>query len=164
MSRRFLVFPFYRVVYSRVPKESNSLGFALWLSLKCPPLHCAIGLNNLCGCSFWVSAHYVLFRAFGLINTLKSLVKSIKTAKDMTKKISCRWGFEFVIGFLRPRSISTPELFSWLRERRALGNPETKCLPIGFREEQWTASLIGAFVLARGVSRRCKVQIGNCWL
>ena len=31
-------------------------------------------------------------------------------------------------------AISTPELFSWLRERRTLGNPETNCLLIGFRE------------------------------
>ena len=61
-------------------------------------------------------------------------------------------------------SISTPELFSWPRERRALGNPETKCLLIGFREEQSKASLIGAFMLARGVSRRSKVQITNLWL
>ena len=49
-------------------------------------------------------------------------------------------------------------------ERRALGNPETKCLLIGFREEQSKASLICALVLARGVSRRSKVQIANFWL
>ena len=60
--------------------------------------------------------------------------------------------------------ISTPGLFSWLREIRALGNPETKCLLIGFREEQSKASLIGAFMLARGVSRRRKVQIASFWL
>ena len=46
-------------------------------------------------------------------------------------------------------SISTPELFFRLRERRALGIPEIKCLLIGFREEQSKASLIGAFMLAR---------------
>ena len=62
------------------------------------------------------------------------------------------------------RTISTPELFSWLSERRALGNPETKCLLIGFREEQSKASLIGAFMLARGVSRRRKVPIAGFWL
>ena len=56
-------------------------------------------------------------------------------------------------------AISTPELFSWMRERRALGNPETKCLLIGFRKEQSNASLIGVFMLARGVSRRRKVQV-----
>ena len=39
-------------------------------------------------------------------------------------------------------------------------NPETKCLLIDFREEQSKASLIGAFMLARAVSRRRKVQIG----
>ena len=61
-------------------------------------------------------------------------------------------------------SISTPELFSSPWERRALGNPETKCLLIGFREEQSKASLIGAFMLARGVSRRRKAQIANFWL
>ena len=49
----------------------------------------------------------------------------------------------------RPQSSS----LSGLRERRALGNPETKCLLIGFREEKSNASLIGAFMLARGVSR-----------
>ena len=75
---------------------------ALWMAYF-SVRDCAIGLNNPCGCIFWVSAHYVFFRAFGLINTLRSLVKSIKTAKDMTKKISCRRGFEFVISFLRPR-------------------------------------------------------------
>ena len=32
-----------------------------------------------------------------------------------------------------------------MRERRALGNPETKCLLVGFREEQSKASLIGAY-------------------
>ena len=52
----------------------------------------------------------------------------------------------------RPQSSS----LSGLRERRALGNPETKCLLIGFREEKSNASLIGAFMLARGVSRRRK--------
>ena len=36
-------------------------------------------------------------------------------------------------------SISTPKLFSWLRERRALGNPE---ILIGFREKESKASLI----------------------
>ena len=46
-------------------------------------------------------------------------------------------------------------------ERRALGNPEAKCLLIGFREEQSNASLIGAFMLARGVSRLRKVQRAN---
>ena len=45
--------------------------------------------------------------------------------------------------------------------RRALGKPETKCLFTGFREEQCKASLIGAFMLARGVSRRRKVQIAH---
>ena len=45
-----------------------------------------------------------------------------------------------------------------------MGNPETNCLLIGFREEQSTASLIGAFMLARGVSRRRKVQIADFWL
>ena len=55
----------------------------------------------------------------------------------------------------------SPELFSWLREKRALGNPETDCLLIGFREEQSKESPIGAFMLARGVSRRRKVQIAN---
>ena len=62
---------------------------------------------------------------------------------------------------VRQYTFSTPELFCWLRERRALGNPETKCLSIGFRGEQWTMSLIGAFVLARWVSRCRKIQIGN---
>ena len=56
-------------------------------------------------------------------------------------------------------AISTPELFSWLRERRALGNPETKCLLIGFPEEQLKASLIECAMLAREVSRRRTVQI-----
>ena len=42
-----------------------------------------------------------------------------------------------------------------------MGNPETNSLLIGFREEQSKASLIGAFMLARGVSRRRKVQIAN---
>ena len=37
-----------------------------------------------------------------------------------------------------------------------MGNPETKCLLIGFREEQSKASLIGAFMLEQGVSRRRK--------
>ena len=46
----------------------------------------------------------------------------------------------------RAEPISTPELFSRLRERRALGNPETKCLLTGFREEQSKSSLIGAFI------------------
>ena len=32
-----------------------------------------------------------------------------------------------------------------MRERRALGNPETKCLLVGFREEQSKASVIGAY-------------------
>ena len=62
------------------------------------------------------------------------------------------------------KAISTPELLSWLMKRRTLGNPETKCLLIGFREEQSKASLIGAFMLARGVSRRRNVQISNLWL
>ena len=48
-----------------------------------------------------------------------------------------------------------------MRERRTLGNPEAKCLLIGFREEQSKASVIGAFMLAREVSRRRKVQIAN---
>ena len=38
---------------------------------------------------------------------------------------------------------------------------ETRCRLIGFREEQCKASLIGAFVLARGVSSHHKVQITN---
>ena len=46
-------------------------------------------------------------------------------------------------------------------ERRALGNPETKCLLIGFHEDQSKASLIGAFMLARGVSKRHKFQIND---
>ena len=46
-------------------------------------------------------------------------------------------------------------------EERALGNPKTKCLLIGFHEEQSKASLIGAFMVARGVSRRRTVQIAN---
>ena len=46
-------------------------------------------------------------------------------------------------------SITTPKLFFRLRERRALRNPEIKCLLIGFRVEQSKASLIGAFMLAR---------------
>ena len=45
-----------------------------------------------------------------------------------------------------------------------MGNPETKCPLIGFREEQPKASLIGAFMLARELSRRRKVQIANFWL
>ena len=49
-------------------------------------------------------------------------------------------------------------------EEKSSGDPETKCLLIGFREEQSKASLIGAFMLARGVSRRRKVQIANFWL
>ena len=44
------------------------------------------------------------------------------------------------------------------------GNPETKCLLIGFHEEQSKASLIGAVILARGVSRCRKVQMVNLWL
>ena len=48
-----------------------------------------------------------------------------------------------------------------MRERRVLGNPETRGLLIGFREEQSKASLIGAFMLARGLTRRRKVQIAN---
>ena len=72
--------------------------------------------------------------------------------------------FDFFLLIVTITAISTPELFFWRRERRALGNPETKCLLIGFREEQSKASLIGAFMLARGVSRRRKVQIANSWL
>ena len=56
---------------------------------------------------------------------------------------------------------STPELFSPSVKRRALGNPETKCLLIGFREEQSKAARIGAFMLVRGVRGRRKVQIAN---
>ena len=44
---------------------------------------------------------------------------------------------------------------------KSSGNPETRCLLIGFREEQSKAPLIGAFMLAGGVSRRRKVQIAN---
>ena len=44
---------------------------------------------------------------------------------------------------------------------RALGNPETKCFHIGVREEQSKASLIGAFMLALGVSRPHEVQIAQ---
>ena len=74
-----------------------------------------------------------------------------------------RWALASFRLFKRT-SISTPELFSWLRERRALGNPETNCLLIGFCEEKSKPSLIGAFMLARGVSRRYKVRIANFWL
>ena len=42
---------------------------------------------------------------------------------------------------LDPRALLLTE-----RERRAMGNPETKCLLIGFREEQSKASLNGAFM------------------
>ena len=53
-----------------------------------------------------------------------------------------------------------------LTEReKSSGEPYiTKCLLIGFREEQSKASLIGAFMLARGVSRRRKVPIASFWL
>ena len=44
---------------------------------------------------------------------------------------------------------------------KSSGSPEAKCLLVGFREEQSKASLIGAFMLAWGVSRRRKVQIAN---
>ena len=37
---------------------------------------------------------------------------------------------------------------------KSSGKPGAKCLLIGFREEQSKASLIGAFVSARGVSRQ----------
>ena len=39
------------------------------------------------------------------------------------------------------------------RKRRAQGNPETKSLLDGFHEEQSKASLIGDFMLPRGVRR-----------
>ena len=41
--------------------------------------------------------------------------------------------------------------------QKGSGNPETNCLLIGFREEQSKVSLISAFMLARGVTRRRKV-------
>ena len=37
--------------------------------------------------------------------------------------------------YMTHKPISTPELFPWLRERQALGNPETKCLLIGFSKK-----------------------------
>ena len=74
-----------------------------------------------------------------------------------------QWVSEWVIESVS-HSISTPELFSCLKERKALGNPQTKCLLIGLREEQSKASLIGVFLLTRGVNRRRKVQMANFWL
>ena len=71
---------------------------------------------------------------------------------------NCQW---LPMNQSRPQSSS---LLCTLRDRRALGNPETKCLLIGFREEQSKASLIGAFMLALRVSRRRKVQIAKLWL
>ena len=53
---------------------------------------------------------------------------------------------------------SRPQSSSFLRIR-ALGNPDTKCLLIGFRKEHSCA-----FMLARAENRRRKVQIANCWL
>lgn len=60
--------------------------------------------------------------------------------------------------------ISTPELFpfahDWGKEELWGTVTQKQCLLIGFREE-WKASLIGAFMLARGVSRRRTVQIAS---
>ena len=54
---------------------------------------------------------------------------------------------------LNPRALLSPSV-----ERRALGNPETKCLLIGFHEEQ---SKRGVFMLERRVSRHRKVETPN---
>ena len=59
---------------------------------------------------------------------------------------------------LDPRALLSTE------GEKSSGDPEIKCLLIGLREEQSKASVIGAFMLARGVSRRRKVQIANFWL
>ena len=54
---------------------------------------------------------------------------------------------------------SRPQTLLLIEGEKSSGEPF-----IGFREEQSNASLIGAFMLARGVSRRRKVQIANFWL
>ena len=97
---------------------------------------------------------------FGLKLKIYDAVVNENETKQQKKRKNIRtaraariWAYLF--------AISTSEFFSWLRERRGLGNPEAKCLLIGFREEQSKESLIGAFMFAQGVSRRSKVQIAN---
>ena len=63
-----------------------------------------------------------------------------------------------------PRDSLDPRALLFTEGEKSSGEPRTKCLLIGVREEQSKASLIGAFMLARGVSRRRKVQIAKSWL
>ena len=67
--------------------------------------------------------------------------------------------------FNRKMSFHFPSVFPLISDRLVWHNGKhPKCLIFGFREEQSKASLIGAFMLARGVSRRRKAQIANFWL
>ena len=59
--------------------------------------------------------------------------------------------------YLKPRHPG----FLLTEGEKSSGNPETGCHLTGFCEEQSKASLIGAFMLGRGVRRHHKVQIVN---
>ena len=77
-----------------------------------------------------------------------------------------RYAYARLYDQLKYQFLVKTSIFSWyakyqsrpqsscLLRIRALGNSDTKCVFIGFRKEQWQASLIGAFMLARAESRR----------
>ena len=79
-------------------------------------------------------------------------------AHAQKRKLSRKKKLSRLVANLDPRTLLLTE------GEMSSGNPETKCLLIGFWEEQSKASLIDTFMLARGVSRRRKVQIANFWL